>query len=619
MDRNTVIGLLLIFGLFYLWAQMNAPTEEELAAEQRKQDSIAALEEKAYADTVQKEEAVMDTSARQSVAADTMARQAQLKPTMNLKDTSYLLENDKIRLTFSNIGGQIREVWIKDFERVYLDEEGNEQKAPLYLMNDKENKFEYIIPKSGGGYISTGNLAFSVKSQTDNSITFSAPLPEGGQVEQVYTFSDQSYVVDYDVNFKGLDNYIQPQKEIQLTWLNHLNKLEKNASYEKSYSTIYYKLTDDSPTYSSWTGDDEEELETSVRWVSHVNQFFNSTLIAEDAFSKGVLITRSMPEGAENLKQVRSTMALAVENPVQQNMNFTFFLGPNDFEKLKDVGYDLQDIIPYGWSIFGTINRWVIRPIFKFFSSFIGSLGASILILTLVVKLALYPLTFRMLNSQAKMAALKPEIAKIKDKTKDDNSAQQMETMKLYREYGVNPLGGCMPMVLQMPIWFALYRFFPASIEFRQESFLWANDLSSYDVFAQLPFYIPFYGDHVSLFTLLWAVSLFAYTYYNMNNMDTSMMQSNPMMKYMQFLMPVMFLFFLNSYASGLTCYLLFSNLFNITQTVVTKNVILDEEKIKEKLRKNKEKPKKKSGFQARLQKAMEEQRKMQKKRNKKK
>jgi len=223
-----------------------------------------------------------------------------------------------------------------------------------------------------------------------------------------------------------------------------------------------------------------------------------------------------------------------------------------------------------------------------------------------------------MLHSQAKMAALKPEISKIKDKTKGDNNAQQMETMKLYREYGVNPLGGCMPMVLQMPIWFALYRFFPASINFRQEGFLWADDLSSYDVFFQLPFYIPAYGDHVSLFTLLWAVSLFAYTWYNMKNMDNSMMQGNPMMKYMQYLMPVMFLFFLNSYASGLTCYLLFSNLFNITQTVLTKNFVFNEVRIKEELNKNKDKPKKKSGFQARLQQVMEEQRKQQE-RNKKK
>jgi YidC/Oxa1 family membrane protein insertase len=303
-----------------------------------------------------------------------------------------------------------------------------------------------------------------------------------------------------------------------------------------------------------------------------------------------------------------------ISNPKSGQIDQRMYVGPNDFEAMKAMGQELEDVIPYGWSIFGTINRWIIRPVFAFFSTYLGSLGVAIIILTFVIKLALYPLTYKMLHSQAKMAALKPEIAKIKEKNKDDSSAQQMETMKLYREFGVNPLGGCMPMVLQMPIWFALYRFFPASIEFRQESFLWAKDLSTYDVFLELPFYIPAYGSHVSLFTLLWAISLFGYTMYNMRNMDTSMMQSNPMMKYMQYLMPVMFLFFLNSYSSGLTCYLLFSNIFNISQTAITKSFIFNDEKIKAELNRNKEKPKKKSGFRARLEKAMEEQRKIQEK-----
>lgn len=615
MDRNTVIGLLLIFGLFYLWAQINAPTEEEQLAMQRKQDSIAAAEQPVLPDTD-----VKNAGQDFNNALDTPGPERDIAVSEEVIpefiDTSYTLENDKLQLTFSNIGGQIREAWIKDYKKISLNEEGKEVESPLYLMNDPENKFEYVIPKSQGGYISTGNIPFRVIRKNDQSITFAADLPDGGSVEQRYTLKGD-YSIDYDVNFKGLDNYIQPQSPIQLTWINHLNKLEKNASYEQSYSTIYFKRTDDSPDYSSWTGDGEELIEAPVKWVSHVNQFFNSSLIASEPYDKAVLITRTLPDNPEKLKQVRTLMDIGIDNPVQESKAFTFYVGPNDFEKLREAGHELQDIIPYGWSIFGTINRWVVRPIFNFFSSFLGSMGVAILILTVVVKLALYPLTFRMLHSQAKMAALKPEIAKLKEKHKDDSSTQQMETMKLYREFGVNPLGGCMPMVLQMPIWFALYRFFPASIEFRQASFLWANDLSSYDVFASLPFHIPFYGDHVSLFTLLWAISLFAYTYYNMKHMDTSMMQSNPMMKYMQYLMPVMFLFFLNSYASGLTCYLLFSNLFNITQTVVTKNVILDEEKIKEKLNKNKEKPKKKTGFQARLQKAMEEQKKIQERKKK--
>jgi YidC/Oxa1 family membrane protein insertase len=277
---------------------------------------------------------------------------------------------------------------------------------------------------------------------------------------------------------------------------------------------------------------------------------------------------------------------------------------------LREAGPDLEDIIPFGWSIFGTVNRWVIRPIFSFLSSFIGSAGIVILVLTFLVKLALYPLTYKMLYSQNKMAALKPRIEKMKEKYKDDAQQVQMETMKLYREFGVNPLGGCLPMVLQMPIWFALYRFFPASIEFRQASFLWATDLSSYDVIARLPFEIPFIGAHLSLFTILWAVTTLIYTYYNTKHMDFG---SNPAMKYLQYIMPVMFLGFFNSFAAGLTCYLLFSNLFNITQTVVTKNYIINQDKIHEELEAYKKKPKKKkSGFQERLEAAMKEQQRVQ-------
>jgi len=303
-----------------------------------------------------------------------------------------------------------------------------------------------------------------------------------------------------------------------------------------------------------------------------------------------------------------TALSLPISNFNSDNFNMQFYIGPNDFDRLQEIGHDLSDIVPFGWSIFGTINRWIIRPLFKFLSSFIGNMGIVILILTFIVKSLVYPLTYKMLYSQSKMAALKPVTAGIKEKYKDDMQKQQMESMKIYREYGVNPMGGCMPMVLQMPIWFALYRFFPASIEFRQASFLWANDLSTYDSIFQLPFNIPMMGSHISLFTLLWVVSLLAYTYYNIKlNMDMATTM-NPMMKNMQFIMPIMFFVFLNQYAAGLTCYLLFSNLFNIGQTLGTKKFLINEEKLKETLRKNKEKPKKKTGFGARLQKALEEQ-----------
>ena len=242
------------------------------------------------------------------------------------------------------------------------------------------------------------------------------------------------------------------------------------------------------------------------------------------------------------------------------------------------MGDNLEDVIPFGWSIFGTVNRWIIRPIFNFLATFIGNKGIVILFLTLIVKLSLYPLTYRMLYSQSKMGALKPQLESMRAKFKDDQQRQSQEQMKLYREFGVNPLGGCMPLVLQMPIWFALYRFFPAAIEFRQASFLWATDLSSYDVIARLPFEVPLgFGSHISLFTLLWAATTLIYTYYNSKHMDMS--AANPAMRYMQYIMPIMFLGFFNSYASGLTAYLFFSNLINIAQTLVTKNYIIDQEK----------------------------------------
>jgi YidC/Oxa1 family membrane protein insertase len=342
-----------------------------------------------------------------------------------------------------------------------------------------------------------------------------------------------------------------------------------------------------------------------IKWVSHSNQIFNSALIANESFGGGVFQTTMLTDSSENLKITSSVMGLPLKgtNPTSE---MTMYVGPNDFELLRHYHVNLEDVIPFGRSIFGTINRWVIRPTFNFLFSFIGSKGIVILLLTLLVKLALFPLSYKMLGSQAKMSALKPKLSHLKEKHKDDMQAQQMESMKIYREYGVNPLGGCFPVVLQMPVWFALYRFFPASIEFRQASFLWATDLSSYDVFTYLPWNIPFYGDHISLLTLLWALSTIAYTYYNMQNMDMSNM--NPALKYMQYFMPVMFLVFFNSYASGLTLYLLYSNLLNIAQTIGARRFLFDEDKIMERLNVNKAKPKKTGGFQARLEQAMKEQ-----------
>ena len=354
-----------------------------------------------------------------------------------------------------------------------------------------------------------------------------------------------------------------------------------------------------------------------LEWVSNLNQFFNTTFIAAQPFEAGKLTVKQGEQTDPFLKKTESELQMPAAFAQGAPFNMTIYSGPNDFEALRSFDNDMEDLVQFGSSIMGTINRWIIRPIFKFLGSFISSPGIVILLLTLIVKLALFPLTYKMIYSQSKMAGLKPQLEKLKAKHGDDQQKIQMETMALYREFGVNPLGGCLPMLLQMPIWFALYRFFPAALEFRQAPFLWATDLSSYDAFITFPFNIPFLGHHLSLFTVLWTVTTLLYTWYNFKMVDTTSTMNNPMMKYMQYIMPVMFMFFFNSFASGLTVYLVFSNLVNIAQTLITKNYLIDEEKIQRQLHAFKEKPKKKGGFQERLNQMMQEQQRLAEERKK--
>ncbi|MEO6131452.1 MAG: membrane protein insertase YidC, partial [Saprospiraceae bacterium] len=459
------------------------------------------------------------------------------------------------------------------------------------------------------GDLHTSDLNFQ-PTIDGNKVLFTAMGQQGERILQEYTLTDNPYEIKYRFSIENASNLVTTSGHTaKLSWVNKLEKLERNSTFERSYSTVYYKVNTESVDYCSCRKNDVNNLsEQPIKWISHSNQFFNRSLIADESFSGGVFSTTMLPDSASHLKVTSSVVGIPF-NGSNPSSSMTMYIGPNDFEQLRHYRVSLEDIIPFGRSIFGTINRWVVRPMFNFLISFIGSKGLCILLLTLLVKLALFPLSYKMLGSQAKMTALKPKLAHLKEKHKDDMQQQQVESMKIYREYGVNPLGGCFPVVLQMPVWFALYRFFPASIEFRQAKFLWATDLSSFDVFTYLPFNIPFYGDHVSLLTLLWAVSTIVYTYYNMQNVD--MANQNPALKYMQYLMPVMFLVFFNSYASGLTLYLLYSNILNIMQTVGARRYLFDTDKIMEKLNVNKTKPKKEGGFQARIEQAMNEQKRL--------
>lgn len=610
MDKNSIIGIVLIFMILMGYNYMTAPTPLQIEEQKRLRDSTRLAEEqvgtKEIVEVVPEVEEMVPDSVRTARAQQKYGSMAAL---YDGTEQISVIENEVFKVSFTNKGGRINSVELKNYMKNVDDRKKPHDQEPLYLLEDEKNKFEYIIPAAGvpGGEINTGQLYFT-PSLKGNTVTFTANM-DGGKIEQIYTISPDSYEIDYDLKLNGMSDKISRNADaIKLNWVNYLDKVEINHNFERFYTSVYFKEVDEAPDYCSCRSDDEEALDGSIKWVSHTNQFFNTSLVAQTAFNQGEFTTEMMDEEDDNLKKLTTTLSLPLTGGASEQYAMKFYSGPNEFNTLRAVSPGLENVIPYGWSIFGTINRWVIRPSFDFLSKFIGNKGIVILLLTFIIKLLLFPLTYKMLYSQQKMAALKPRLAKLKEKLKDDTQAYSVEQMKLYKEYGASPLGGCMPMVLQMPIWYALFRFFPSAIDFRQEGFLWASDLSSYDVAFWLPFELPFnFGAHLSLFSILWAVTTVIYTYYNTKHMD---MTANPAMKYMQYAMPVMFLVFFNNYASGLTCYMFFSNLLNITQTIVTKNFIIDKDKIEEELKAYKKKPKKTGGFQDRLAKVLEEQQK---------
>ncbi|WP_353480610.1 membrane protein insertase YidC [Haliscomenobacter sp.] len=617
MDRNNIIGIALIFVLFLAWQYFLTPSKAQLAAQKRAQDSIAMVEKlRDKLAIVKKQEATKRIEAAAEVpdSLRTKLLGGQFGPFAAVatgKEETSVLENELIKITFSNKGGRIQDVLLKKHFKMVQGKDRKDRKVPLHLLDDPKNRFEYTLPVKGiRNGVNTANLYFS-KKQSANSITFQADAGDGHFFAQTYTLPQNSYKLDYNLNLEGLNQILDPKsKSIVLKWVNYLDKIEKSIQYERQYSSLNFKPVEGNSSRCSPTKEySAKDAEGApIQWVANTNQFFNSALLAEKGFVRAKFESKNLPEGSEDLKALRSDIQIPFNGDGSEKVAMHFYIGPNEFNRLYDLGFSMSDIIPFGQNIMGTINRWVIRPLFNVLTSLFSSKGIVILMLTLMVKLLLFPLTYRMIYSQSKMTSLKPEIDRLKERHGDDQQKVQMETMKMYREFGVNPLGACFPMLMQLPIWFALYRFFPASIEFRQANFLWATDLSSYDEFFQLPFKIPFgFGEHISLFALLWVLSTLLYTWYNSKNMDFS---ANPSMLYMQYIMPVMFMGFFNSSASGLSAYMLFSNLLNIGQTLATKYFLIDEKKIKAGMDAYRKKPKKKSGFGERMENMIKEQQK---------
>lgn len=602
MEKNQIVGFALIFLILIGWSYFTQPTPEEIEAA-KEEARLEKLRQVQVQQEATKEGAFQETDAPAIVDSSQFGIFA--KASQGSEQT-YTLSNDLVTISLSSKGARVTSAELKKHFKVLSQPKEEEKKELVKLFEDTKNKWNYEI-QLVDRTINTQDLFFEGR-QSGNSVTFRAPTSSGGYIEQTYALSEDGYELDYDLKLNGLDNFLKGDNPVNLEIINFLDPIEQNRFFEKTYSTIYFKEKDSSSDYCSCRGDDREEVtEEPVEWISFVNQFFNTSLIVENGgFASMDASVEMYDEDNPDLKRVTATMALP-KDKLDGTYPMKLYMGPNEYKRLSGFDNRLEEIIPFGRSIFGSINRHMIRPFFNWLSGFIGSKGVVIIVLIFIIKMAVFPLTYKMLKSQAKMGALKPQLAGLKEKHKDDAQKIQMETMRIYREYGVSPVGGCMPMIAQIPIWYALFRFFPASITFRQEPFLWAHDLSSYDVWFNLPFNIPVIGAHLSLFTVLYAVSQLIYTYYNSRHMD---MSANPAMKYVQYLMPLMFFGFFNTYASGLTCYMFFSNLITIGQTIITKSFVFDNDKILADLNVQKAKPKKKGGFQDRIAKALEQQQK---------
>lgn len=606
MDRNNIIGFALIFVVLMLWSYFNTKQTQQQLVQKRIQDSIDMVQ--AREDSLRKlilnpEAATIESttpSATNGVVPVTHLPTSIFNTDSAAKPGEYILENDVIKLTFNSLGGKITKAELKKYFKMVEMKKGPDLKTPLYLLDNPRNDWNLRFELTGAA-VQTKDIVFKVENPTAHSIKFMASTASGQQIIQTYNLGN-SYSIDYTIDAPGL-NALMPNPTATLQWQNILDAKEKGVAYEKTRTTTHYKPLNEREEHLKFGGDDEEAYAGAVKWIANIQQFFNTSIIADQSFKNIKVAAVHAQDPTEYLAKLNTSADISLEN--NESAKLRLFIGPNEYKLLENQGNDLEDIIAFGASILGTVNRWIVRPVFNFLSGFFSNKGIVILLLTFIVKLILFPLSYKMLHSQAKMGALKPEMAHLKDKFKDDAQGMQVESMKMYREYGVNPLGGCLPMVLQMPIWLALYQFFPASIEFRQSSFLWANDLSSYDVFAKLPMKLPFYGSHVSLFTLIWVVSTLIFTHYSTKDQDFSV---NPAMKYMQYLMPLFFLFFFNNSASGLTAYMAFSNILNIIQTVGGKALFFPLPKMQAELQASRNKPKKKGGFQDRLESMMKEQ-----------
>ena len=604
LDINSIIGFVLIFGLIMLMLYQNQSSPEELEAEKAKQEQVDV--QKNAEEIIVKENTV--TEAAQINLQDSTAV-ANYKNNIGAfgfttpSEATTKLENDLVYLEISNKGGQIIEARMKQFHTY--------DSIPIYMVKDGNAYFGLNFSTADNRVLNTKDLYFepSLTQSGDNQVlSMKAKVASDKYLEYRYEMKPDDYLVDFTIRSQGMNGVINSNQPIKLEWKLKGIRHNKSVQYENRYTELMYNYEGGEIDYLSATSSDEE-IEEDVQWLSFKQHFFTSILATKKNFKTVDISSENLVE--DESKSVKFTKNFVASIPLaleggELSENLNWYYGPTDIKVLsKYEDYALEDTIYFGWGIFGWINRYVFTPFYSFLSSFLPY-GLAIVIMTILVRLVMSPVTYKSYLSQAKMKVLKPEISELGEKYKDNAMKKQQETMKLYGKAGVSPMSGCVPAVLQMPIFYALFMFFPTSFALRQKSFLWADDLSSYDSIAQLPFEIPFYGDHVSLFPILASIAIF---FYMMMTTGQNMPQQPgmPNMKFIMYLMPVMMLFFFNNYASGLSLYYFVSNLITIGIMMVIKNFILDNDKIHAQIQENKKKPKKENKFQKKMREMMEQ------------
>ena len=638
MDKKSIIGIAVVAVLFLGFAYLNTKEqkkyEQEMAAWQATQDSLAAVNRAAAvaADTT----AVIDPTDSVAVAEAAAAvreRQVEtlgeyLAAAREAAPEEFTVENDVMSVRFSTRGGQVTGVTLKDY-RKYAPRK--EEGRPVEMMDPETAQFGmtfYVRNGLNNVDVNTLDYVFEADPVTTTPdgaqlVVMRLPVAADASLEYRYLIYDtaspeRDYLVDFDVRLVNMAAEMANQTQIRLDWAASTYQNEKGFKNENMYTTVAYRFPGDSSVEELSMSEEErsKEVTTSVNWVAFKQQFFSSVFIAPENVSYANMGFTTAQPGSGYVKNFRAQMTVPYTADTE-GYDFAFYYGPNKYSILKKVtateGDDLymERLIPLGWGIFGWVNRWFVIPVFDFLRNYIPSFGIVILILAVLIRLIISPLTYKSYVSMAKMRLIKPQVDELAKKypKQEDAMKRQQATMELYKKAGINPMGGCIPLLIQMPILIAMFRFFPASIELRDQPFLWADDLSSYDSILNLPFSIPFYGDHISLFALLMAASMFFYSYYNYQQTASTQTQMPGMKFMMVYLMPVMLLLWFNSYASGLCYYYLLSNLLTIGQTLVIRRMV-DDSKIQAIMQANAARKSngKKSKFQQRYEELMRQQ-----------